>query len=161
MLGFKGNIKNFWSDELQSHQYINKTPFKGMRDHWHDNFHSDGYLLQSFNQDLPPMREKFYEAVGVKGGTVTWTCLIPNTILPPHTDRFYLLSQTTGVPQDQCVRYQIFLEDWKFGQYVELGDQSITKWKSGDVWFFDWNVLHYAVNASNYNFHSCQVSTNK
>jgi hypothetical protein len=161
MLGFKCNINDFWSNSLESFEYTSQTPFKGMRDNWHENYSTDGYLLQSFDNDLPIDHNKFYQALQVMPGTVAWTCLVPNTILPPHIDKFYLLSKKTGTLQEDCIRYVIFLEDWQFGQYVQLGDTSIIKWNKGDVWYFDWEVLHFAVNASNVNFHTCQVSTKK
>jgi hypothetical protein len=162
MLGFKGNISDFWSDSLKNYQYKNKTPFRGMREHWHENYNTDGYILQSFNEELPNnIYEKFYSSLNVNDGTVAWTCLIPNTILPPHIDKFYVLSKKLNLTQDQCLRYVIFLEDWCFGQYVQLDQTPILNWKKGDVWYFDWTINHYAVNASNYDFHSCQVSTEK
>jgi hypothetical protein len=161
MQGFKGNITDFWSEGLEDYQYVNQTPFKGMRDNWHENYATDKYLLQSFNEELPAFYKKFYEILNVKEGTVAWTCLVPNTILPPHIDKFYLLSKRCGIEQKNCIRYVIFLEDWKFGQYVQLGETPVVKWNKGDIWYFDWEVNHFAVNASNYNFHTCQVSTEK
>jgi len=53
----------------------------------------------------------------------------------------------------------VFLEDWQFGHYVGFTNTNITKWKAGDVYKFDSTELHYAVNASNKHFHTCQVST--
>jgi len=156
---FVTNIADFWSNHLASHEYVSKTPFRGMRDNWHENFHSDGYLLQTFNDDIPIPVSVFYNVLGVAQGTVAWTCLIPNTILPPHYDKFYLLAKNNGYAREECVRYQIFLEDSVFGQLVVLGNTVISDWKKGDVWMFDSETHHYAVNASNVNFHSCQVST--
>jgi hypothetical protein len=161
MLGYKCNIADFWSEGLKNFQYVNKTPFKGMRDNWHENYASEDYLLQSFDQELPVDYNKFYDVLNVNEGTVAWTCLLPNIILPPHVDKFYLLSKKTGTLQEDCIRYVVFLEDWQFGQYVQLAETPIIKWKKGDVWYFDWEVNHFAVNASNCNFHTCQVSTKK
>lgn len=161
MLGYKGNISDFWSESLKGYQYVNRTPFKGMRNDWHENYSTEGYLLQSFNEELPSIYNKFYDELNVREGTVAWTCILPNVILPPHIDKFYLLSQKFNLLQENCIRYIVFLEDWYFGQYVQLDDTPIIKWKKGDVWYFDWEVKHFAVNASNYDFHTCQVSTEK
>jgi len=152
-------IENFWKSDLDSHVYASQTPFRGMRNDWHDNYHSDGFILQTFNDDLPIDPKKFYQALLTDEGSVAWTCLVPNTILPPHYDKFYLLSRDKGYPRENCVRYLVFLEDCNFGQLVVLGSTVISTWSAGDVWVFDSSTLHYAVNASNANFHSCQVST--
>ena len=62
---------------------------------------------------------------------------------------------------DDCLRYLIFLEDWKIGHLVEFEQQPITKWEKGDVWTFTHEDIHCAGNASNFNFNTCQVNTRK
>jgi hypothetical protein len=69
------------------------------------------------------------------------------------------MRQEFDVGIEQCYRYLLFLEDWIFGHYAGFEDTSITHWKAGDVWMFDSTELHYAVNASNVPFNSCQVNT--
>jgi hypothetical protein len=53
----------------------------------------------------------------------------------------------------------IFLEQWEFGQAVPFKHHIISQWKVGDVWKFTGHEMHFAVNASAVNFHTCQVST--
>lgn len=160
MKGYFGRIDDFWSSYLIDFEYSRQVPFTGMRSDWHDNFNRD-YLLQSFNDELPPIWKDFYKVLNVEEGSVAWTCIEPNRILPPHLDTFYTLKQLKNVEVSQCVRYVIMLEDWVFGQYVEIDDLTLTRWKKGDVWYFDHNYYHWAVNGSNQKFHTCQVSTIK
>lgn len=158
MIEFIGNIEDFWSNHLASHEYVRQVPFTGMRKDWHDNYNRD-YLLQSFNDELPYIWKQFYTVLDVEEGSVAWTCILPNRILPPHYDTFYTLQQQMKVPMEQCVRYSIFLDDYEFGQYVQFDDIAVNTWKKGDIWLFDSSVHHWAANASNVNFHTCQVST--
>ena len=159
MIGYHGCIEDFWSDALASYTYVREVKYEGVRSEWHSNF--QGILLQSFDEELPEFWPKFQEALGVTTGSVGWINIRPNQIIPPHTDNFYMLRQKYNATVDDCLRYLIFLEDWKFGQYVEFEDLSISKWKRGDVWFFNYKSKHWAVNASNDDLHTCQVSTIK
>jgi hypothetical protein len=127
-------------------------------DHLDRNYYNRDYLLQSFNEELS-CADKFKESLSVSKGSVSWTCVLPNVILPTHKDTFYTLRQEHNIQIENCFRYLIFLEDYIFGQYVGFENKNITDWKAGDVWIFDHKELHYAVNASNSLFHSCQVST--
>jgi hypothetical protein len=159
MIEFVKTIENFWTAELSKHQYARQVPFVAKNfDHLDRTYYNRDYLLQSFNDELE-ISKQFKNILNVSSGTVSWTCILPNVILPTHQDSFYTLRQEHGIEKSQCFRYLVFLEDWQFGHYVGFANKNITNWKAGDVWKFDSTELHYAVNASNVPFHSCQVST--
>ena len=154
-----GIIENFWRADLATHSYARKVPFVAKNfDHLDRRYYNKEYLLQSFNEELPNAQQ-FKDVLNVSKGSVSWTCVLPNVILPTHKDTFYTLRVEHNVAVEDCFRYLIFLEDWEFGQYVAFQGVDINGWKSGDVWRFDSEDLHYAANASNIPFHSCQVST--
>lgn len=159
---FVKNIENFWSKELIKHNYVRKVPFVAKNfDHLDRNYYNkQDYLLQSFNEELP-CAEQFRQEFDVNNASVSWTCILPNIILPTHKDTFYTLRQEYNIELDQCYRYLIFLEDWIFGQYVGFENTNITHWSAGDVWKFTGYEIHYGVNASNNLFHTCQVSSFK
>ena len=159
MIGYHGSISNFWADSIKGYSYAREVQYEGVRSDWHNQY--KGILLQSFDDELPDCWTKFKEALKVKQGSVGWINLRPNQIIPPHVDNFYMLRKQHNADVANCLRYLIFLEDWEFGQYVEFENVSISKWKAGDVWFFDYQSRHWAVNASNRDFHTCQVSTLK
>jgi len=160
MTNYHGVIEDFWSEYLPDYTYTRQVPFEGMRSDWHENYNRD-YLLQAFNDELPPIWQQFYTALNAKEGSISWTCMLPNRIIPPHVDTFYTLRTKHNVDVSECFRYLIMLEDHKFGQYIQFDDLMIGTWKKGEVWSFDSTVKHFAVNASNDNFHTCQVSTIK
>lgn len=159
MFKFVTTIENFWTQDLENHSYARKTELVAKNfDHLKKEYYDKNYILQSFDQELP-CANKFKQLLSVEQGSVSWTCLLPNSILPTHTDRFYTLRQNYNFKIENCVRYLVFLEDWLMGQYVGFEDNNITRWKTGDVYKFDHTEIHFAVNASNEPFHTCQVST--
>lgn len=161
MVNYVTTIENFWSDDLAKHTHAREVPFVARNfNHLDRNYYNTGHLLQSFNEELP-CPEKFKIALNVKDASVSWTCILPNIILPTHHDTFYTTRKLYNVDISQCFRYLVFLEDWVFGQHVGFENQNITKWKAGDVWYLDSTEFHFAVNASNVPFNSCQVSTFK
>lgn len=156
---FVKNIKNFWGEALSSHTYSREVPFVAKNfDHLDRNYYNKDFLLQSFDTELPNAKQ-FKDILEVKDGSVAWACILPDVILPTHRDTFFTLRTQYNVDFDRCFRYLIFLEDWVFGHYVGFETCSITNWKAGDVWLFTGEENHFAVNASNVPFHSCQVST--
>jgi hypothetical protein len=156
---FVKNINVFWKEELASHIYAREVQFVAKNfDHLDRKYYNKDYLLQSFNEELS-CAEQFKHALDAVQASVSWTCILPDVILPTHKDTFYTLRQEHNIDLDDCYRYLIFLEDWVFGHYVGFVDTSITNWKVGDVWKFTGHEMHYGVNASNCLFHTCQVSS--
>lgn len=161
MIEYVTCIDNFWKDDLVKHNYAREVPFVAKNfDHLDRTYYNKGHLLQSFNEELP-CAEQFKSALSASNSSVSWSCIPPNVILPTHNDTFYTLRLEHNVSVEQCFRYLVFLEDWKFGQFVGFENKNITNWKAGDVWKFDSVETHFAVNASNDLFHTCQVSTFK
>lgn len=161
MLEYVTRIDNFWEEELANHKYAREVPFVARNfDHLDRKYYNKDYLLQSFNEELE-CSEQFKGALDATQASVSWTCVLPDVILPTHKDTFYTLRLENNVEIEQCFRYLVFLEDWVFGQFVGFTNKNITNWKAGDVWKFDASEMHFAVNASNELFHTCQVSTFK
>jgi hypothetical protein len=159
MIKYFTNIQPFWEDHLKTHTFARTVPFVARNfNHLDRTFYNKDHLLQSFNQEISNAQQ-FKDALNVDNGSVTWTCILPNVILPTHEDTFYTMRQEYDVSIEQCYRYLLFLEDWVFGHYVGFEDTSVIHWKAGDVWVFDSTEKHFAVNASNVPFNSCQVST--
>ena len=161
MVEFVKNIDVFWKEDLDKHIYAREVPFVAKNfDHLDRVYYNKDYLLQSFNEEVP-CADQFKNILNIDQSSISWTCILPNVILPTHKDTFYTLRQTHNVELDQCHRYLIFLESWVFGHYVGFETRSISHWRVGDVWKFDGTELHYGVNASNIPFHTAQVSTFK
>jgi hypothetical protein len=164
MIKFACSLDDFWHSDLNNYDYPTQVDFANMLNgqHWHDNFRS-GALLQSLQHEIPVDPTKFMTALACEpqASSVSWICIRPGQFIAPHVDLFYQLRKITNSPIDLCVRYLIFLEDWHFGQMVDFESLTIKQWRKGDVWMFDYQEQHWAGNASNHNFHTCQVSTIK
>jgi hypothetical protein len=159
MIEFVKNIDNFWKKDLEEHTYARQVDFVAKNfNHLDRKYYNRDYLLQSFNEELPNSQD-FKNALDAFHGSVSWTCVLPNVILPTHQDTFYTMRQEHNIEIERCFRYLVFLEDWTMGHYVGFRNKNITNWKAGDVYKFDSEELHYAVNASNVPFHTCQIST--
>ena len=160
MLNYVTRIDNFWQEELSTHTYAREVPFVAKNfEHLDKDYYNSGYLLQSFNEELP-CAEQFKGVLDAHTASVSWTCIMPNVILPTHKDTFYTLRQEHQVELDDCYRYLIFLEDWEFGQFVGFEEATgLDRWVAGDTFKFTGHEMHFAVNASAVNFHTCQVST--
>ena len=44
---------------------------------------------------------------------------------------------------EQVVKFFIFLEDWKPGHFLQIGN-SFVRWRKGDLISFDWNNMRHA-----------------
>jgi len=158
MIEYVGNIDDFWSKQFADYVLPHKVNV-GQRDHFHPNYsQTSAEILQAFDNEVP-CKEQFMSAVGAQIGSISLICLEPGQIIPVHKDSFYKLRQDHNVDIGDCIRYLIFLQDWEMGHFVEFRETCITKWNKGDVWKFDSVSEHYAVNASQINFVTCQVNT--
>lgn len=70
----------------------------------------------------------------------------PGQVLPIHTDTFFMFSRKYGVSKDDCIRVNIFLDDWQSGHYFELDYQPILQWTKGQAVIIDKDVPHLSGN---------------
>lgn len=159
MIEFVGNIEDFWSTDLTDYVFPHRVKVAGQRDYFHPNYSiPEAEILQAFGEEIPQYN-RFFEALKIKQGSISLICLEPGQVIPVHTDSFYKLRQDYDVEIERCIRYLIFLNDWELGHIAEFQETCITKWHKGDVWKFDYKSNHYAANASQTTFVTCQVNT--
>lgn len=160
MIEYVKNIPDFWSEHIVNFEFPHNVSM-GQRDYFHPNyFLPSAEILQAFDEEVP-CKEIFINEIGTKQGSISLICLEPGKVVPIHKDKFYKFRKDYNVDVDDCLRHLIFLQDWSLGQIVEFENKVITKWNKGDVWIFDTQQFHYAANASNSNFITCQVNTVK
>jgi len=71
---------------------------------------------------------------------------MPGQVLPEHVDTFYMISKEYGVDPQDCIRVNIFLEDWKSGHYFEINDNPVLQWKRGDAIIIEKDEPHLSAN---------------
>lgn len=160
MISFYGNIKDFWTESLNSYEFPNSVN-TGQNPNFHENYYRDtNNLLQGFDEELPAVCQQFYKELNVESHdkAMSWTCLVPGNVIPVHQDKFYKLRTKHNVDISKCLRFLVFLQDWELGHYVEFEERVITQWKKGDVWMFNHESKHFAGNSSNNNFYTCQIN---
>jgi len=57
----------------------------------------------------------------------------PGQTLPSHEDTFFRFAKTHNVDPYDCIRVNIFLEDWRSGHYFEINNTPVVPWQSGDA----------------------------
>ena len=70
----------------------------------------------------------------------------PGQTIPAHLDTFFTFSLNNGVDPADCVRINVFLEDWKSGHYFEINETPVLHWKQGDAIIIRNNELHLSGN---------------
>ncbi len=79
-------------------------------------------------------------------------------MIPLHRDTFYQINQRYPERAELKVRANIYLEDWKLGQFIQYDNEISTKWHAGDGFMWDSTHLHLSSNAGMQNKYTLQVS---
>ena len=88
------------------------------------------------------------EALGIKEViTVSVILQKPGNMIPWHRDIFYQITKAFPNREDEKVRANMFLTDWKNGQFLQCEDEIITHWKKNTGYIFNNQVLHLSSNA--------------
>lgn len=82
----------------------------------------------------------------------------PGQTLPEHEDTFFMFSKNYGVDPKDCIRINIFLEDWKTGHYFEVNKEPVVKWSKGDAIIIDTCVPHLSGNMGLESKYTMQVT---
>jgi hypothetical protein len=78
----------------------------------------------------------------------------PGQLWPIHFDNYHALNESIGNDPsadpwaDPGVRrLWVALDDWAWGQFVQIGNQTWSHWTAGDIAYFDWLVPHGSANS--------------
>lgn len=96
--------------------------------------------------------------LGMEVITVSSICQPPGCIIPLHKDTFYLINKQHPERTELKVRANIYLEDWKLGQFIQYDNEISVKWHAGDGFMWDSTHLHLSANAGMQNKYTLQVS---
>ena len=108
-----------------------------------------------------------YEELGHKLGieviTVSSILQPPGCTVPYHRDTFYQINQRYPDRTDLKVRANIYLEDYKLGQFIQYVDEdekilTSSDWSAGDGFIWDSKILHLSTNAGMQDKYTLQVS---
>ena len=98
------------------------------------------------------------EQLGMEVVTVSAIKQPPGQVIPWHRDTFFQISKRHPDDTRLKVRANIYLEDWKMGQFLQHDDTVDTHWKAGEGHLWDSEVLHLGANAGFQDKYTLQVS---
>lgn len=90
--------------------------------------------------------------------TVSSIKQLPGNVIPWHRDTFHAIKQKMPNRQDNPVRANIYLQDWKIGHFIQYENEVSTHWKQGEGFVWDSGVLHLGANAGMEPKYTLQVS---
>ena len=94
--------------------------------------------------------------------TVSTILQPPGCVVPLHRDTFFQITKQYPNRTDLKVRANIYLEDYKLGQFIQYqtddGYKTSIDWKQGEGFIWDSNVLHLSSNSGMENKYTLQVS---
>lgn len=87
---------------------------------------------------------------------------IPNgRLIPWHCDTYGHFVKTFSAEAENLSRVIVFMEDWTFGQTVQLGNSVLSHWRAGDIYSWDNEAWHGAANFGNTPFTIMQITYDK
>ena len=102
--------------------------------------------------------EKIGDQLGLEVVTVSSIKQPPGQIVPWHRDTFFQINKRFPNDDRLKVRANIYLQDWKMGQFIQYDDTVDVKWHAGHGHIWDSEVLHLSANAGMENKYTLQVS---
>jgi hypothetical protein len=76
-------------------------------------------------------------------------CQPPGNVLPWHQDTFIYFSRIYPTELEYVVRFIVFVQDWKMGHVLQIGDSILSHWKAGDVVIWHPKKWHVSANIGN------------
>ena len=108
-----------------------------------------------------------YEDIGRQLGmevvTVSSIMQPPGCVVPYHRDTFFQITKRFPDRQEPKVRANIYLEDYKLGQFIQYVDQddaicTSVNWKAGEGFLWSNSILHLSSNAGMQDKYTLQIS---
>ena len=102
---------------------------------------------------------EFQQQLQIEPITVSFIKMKPGNIIPLHIDTFYLIKK--NYPErlnEKIVRANIFLDDWKWGHFLQIEDEIKTHWRKNTGYIWDAGVAHIAANCGLHDRYTLQVS---
>jgi hypothetical protein len=82
----------------------------------------------------------------------------PGQTLPLHDDTFYMFAKLNKIDPNDCIRVNVFLEDWQNGHYFEINGNPVLQWNKGDAIIIKRNELHLSGNMGMADKYTMQIT---
>ena len=126
------------------------------------NEHNSKYYQWIDSKDsLPDLFEKIKKLCGLEEGTAAIFKQDPGNTNPWHFDTYLSTLQKTDLKLEQnhlIRRYLIFLENWDWGHFIQVGNNVLANWKVGDIYTWKTGMYHLSCNAGIKPKWTCQIT---
>ena len=148
------HLRPFWGDDFKSLDYTSE-PFNDPESQatwlamgFADKFVGDMCDMRRTQTSWNSRMIDIYSMAGWQDVGTSYYRMNPGSILPRHSDTYRRYIELHGLQgrEQNIWRAIVFLEDWKSGHYLEVGERAITHWNAGDVVEWRYDVPHMAAN---------------
>ena len=109
------------------------------------------HIRHGYTKDnLPSFCYKIAEMTGLKDYSIALFKQKPGHTNPWHFDTYYTVQKKYGVKKDELhkiKRYLVFLEDWDWGHFLQVGNNVLSNWIKGDTYTWGYGMYHLSSNA--------------
>jgi hypothetical protein len=106
--------------------------------------------------------EEIGRQLGMEVVTISTIKQPPGCVVPYHRDTFFQINQRYPDRKEKKVRANIYLENYKLGHFIQYtldnDFHTSTKWKAGQGFLWDSEVLHLSANAGLEDKYTMQIS---
>lgn len=126
------------------------------------NKHNSRYVQWIDNRDnLPKEFELIKYMSGLNHATVACFRQDPGNTNPWHFDTYQGAVEQgnlSDTERKKTKRYLLFLEDWHWGHFLQVGNNVLSKWRAGDMYTWDYGMYHLSTNGGILPKWTCQIT---
>jgi len=126
------------------------------------NEHNSQYTQWTDSRDgLPDEFDLIKSFIGLDHVTIACFRQDPGQTNPWHFDTYEANFKKGNLLEEDrknIRRYLLFLEDWHWGHFVQIGNSVVSNWKAGEMYTWDYGMYHLSVNAGIVPKWTCQIT---
>ena len=112
-----------------------------------ESYVSENTQIRQVWWDDKDLKRELGKLVNLDVQTVSSIRQDPGNIIPIHKDKFFKVYSKNPQEKRKMARANVFLEDWKFGHFLQYDDVIAPPWKAGDCYLWDGYLDHLSCNA--------------
>tara|TARA_B100000795_G_scaffold114994_1_gene85383 strand:- start:9027 stop:9689 length:663 start_codon:yes stop_codon:yes gene_type:complete len=109
--------------------------------------HGTNEFYQVFCHQFSDIFEKFKKASGLINAVSSFLIQPAGNVIGWHQDTFVTFRKKHKESELLIYRYMMMVEDSQPGHYFSAGNQTISSWKQGDIFYWEPNMFHCGANA--------------
>ena len=125
------------------------------------NGNTENTQYTEIEDDLPEEFIKIRDLMNMDYSFVAIMKQDPGHFNPLHFDTYHTVVDRANLSEDdrfKVKRYLMFLEDWDWGHFVQVGNNVLTNWKAGQIYTWNYGMYHLTANAGKSTKWTCQIT---